>query len=680
MSKPASKRRTSGERAAELTPRRRRIFLLLTILFPFLLLGLLEFGLRIADYGGDLRLVVKRQMGGKSFYSINRAVGRRYFAQAGTIIPEPADDVFEIVKRKNTKRIFCLGESTMAGFPYEFNTTAPGFLRDRLQNLLPQYNIEVINVGLSAVGSFVVLDFMDELMDYEPDLVVLYLGHNEFYGAYGVGSRVAMSGSPTLTRFAIGLLKFKTFLLLRDAYFAVREAITPSRRPPENATLMGQVVGEQIIPYKSPLYEQARITYRENLERIIAAAARRNVPIVVSTLVSNLKDHPPFESVFADGASDDVKASWQTCMHAGDSLVAHHELTAAIEQYRRAAELDTMNAEAFFKLGRTLYEASRFDEARRALTRAKDLDALRFRMTEEFQDELLRICSALGAAVSRVDSSFAANSPHGIVGNELVLEHLHPNINGYFLMAKTWCQTIMANGMLVPPTDWRIDRNKTDLEYLQLSTASPFDSVVGKLKIDLLMQKWPFKKGEQPFTFTPKTIVEEIAYRYVQGAVAWSDARYALAEAYAAAGEFERARNECLAVSKVIPFSYNPLLRVADYYAREGRMVEAKAAYWRCVTTEDNPFGRMKLGWRYLEEEKPDSALQQLRLAFEVNEHAPDRLSAQGAASGRYLLAVAYAKLGNITEAKLQLERSLAIQPDDADARELLRQLNSLRR
>jgi tetratricopeptide (TPR) repeat protein len=679
MSKHRTKRRVSSQQptqgATELSPSRRRIFLILTILFPFLLLGLLEAVLRVADYGGDLRLVIKRQVGGKTFYSINRAVARRYFAQAGTIIPEPADDVFEIEKRKNTKRIFCLGESTMAGFPYEFNTTAPSFLRDRLHTLLPQYNIEVINVGLSAVGSFVVLDFIGELMDYEPDLFIVYVGHNEFYGAYGAGSRVAMSGSPSLTRLALRMLQFKTFLFLRDVYLAIGQHLSSSKSPAADATLMGQMVGEQIIPYKSPLYEQARATYRENLERILAIAQAHGVPIVVSTLVSNLKDHPPFKSLAAEHTDERTKKTWEECIRRGDSLSNVGALPAAIAQYRQAVQLDTMNAEAFFKLGRTLYDAGHFDEANAALTRAKDLDALRFRATEEFQNELLRVCSERRVVVSRVDSAFAANSPHGIVGNTLVLEHLHPNIKGYFLMAKTWWRTIMESDVLVPRSEWRLDRDETDAGYMQLSTASAFDSTVGALKIALLMRKWPFQNVEQPFTFTPSNVMEEIAYRYVQGRMAWSDARYALAEAYAQAGEFDRARNECMAVSKVIPFSYNPLLRVADYYAREGKMQEAKAAYWHCVNTEENPFGRMKLGWRYLEEEKPDSALQQLLRAFQVNEHTHDKLTLQGQASGRYLLAVAYAKLGNLTEARNQLERALAIQPDYADARELLEHL-----
>ncbi|MER3524469.1 MAG: hypothetical protein C4326_10495 [Ignavibacteria bacterium] len=672
--------RTAREQANNLSISRRRVFFILTILFPFVLLAILESLLRLIDYGGDLHLVVERKLGDKVFYSINRSVARRYFAQAGTIVPEPADDLFEIVKSKNTKRIFCLGESTMAGFPYEFNATAPSFLRDRLQTLLPHYKIEVINVGLSAVGSFVVLDFIDELMAYEPDLFILYVGHNEFYGAFGAASRVALGGSSFLTRTALMLLRFKIVLLARDLYVAMRNLFTPSHSASDNATLMGQMVGEQGIRYGNPLYQRTHEAYMENLERILDAAQSHRVPILVSTLVSNLKDHPPFQSVFAEHADERTKAEWRRLLDMADSLAERRHFTEAIALYRKASLLDTMHAETFFKLARLLYAASRFDEAKEAFLRAKDLDALRFRMSEEFQRDLMRICTERGVALARPDSSFAVHSPHGIVGNELILEHLHPTIAGYFLMAKTWCRTLISSRLLVPQNEWRFDLDTSDVEYLRRSTVSAFDSTVGRLKVELLMRKWPFQRVDQPWTFSPHSPVEDLAYRYIQGRIGWSDARYALAEAYAKQGRFEQARNECLAVWKVIPFSYNPLLRVGDYYAREGKMAEAKATYWRCVQTEDNPFGRMKLGWRYLEEEKPDSALQQLLLAFQVNERFHDKLTLQGAATGRYLLGVAYAKIGNISEAQHQLERAIAIQPEYADAQELLQQLKALHR
>ena len=245
---------------APLSPGRRYLFGAIVAMVPVLTFVGLELALRAGGYGGDLRLVTQRTVGNHEYHVINRKVGRRYFAQAGTVVPEPAEEMFEIQKSPRTLRIFCLGESTMAGFPYEFHATAPGFLRDRLQLLLPSHKIEVVNVGLSAVSSFVVLDFIEELSDYQPDLFIVYLGHNEFYGVYGAGSTVSGGRAPWVNRLTIRLLKFRTFLLLRDAagWLAGRFARDSAG---DARTLMAQVAGDKLIPYGSPVYEQARATY-----------------------------------------------------------------------------------------------------------------------------------------------------------------------------------------------------------------------------------------------------------------------------------------------------------------------------------------------------------------------------------------------------------------------------------
>jgi len=671
--------REKRETPTPLSPLRRKVFTLTLVLFPLLVLGVVEIALRIFHYDGDLELVSKRTIGGKEFYSINRFVARRYFAQAGTTVPEPADDTFEMHKQQNTKRIFCLGESTMAGFPYEFNATAPGFLRDRLKALFPHNTIEVINVGLSAVGSFVVLDFMEELMNYEPDLFIIYLGHNEFYGAYGVGSKVAIRGGAGLTRLTLRLLKFKTFLLLRDAYVRILSRFSPPASNRDTGTLMQQMASEKTIPLHSPLYHEAQRIYEDNLKRIIREAHEKGIPVLFSTLVSNLKDHPPFVSVFDEQTTDTRREEWRRLMAAGENAMTHRHVDSAATLFSAATLVDSANASGFFKLGTALYAQEKFDAARDAFVKAKDRDALRFRATEEFQNILIKTCNALHVPLARVDSAFAANSPHGIVGNELVLEHLHPNIEGYFLMAKTIAATLRRERLFGSEADWNEAPTLSDSVMMEESAVTDFDRLVGTLKIEFLKHRWPFVGTTQPYEFHPGTPVEEIALRYARQEIAWSDARYRLAEYYAGIHRFDRARSECRAVSKVIPFSYNPLLRVADYYLMEGKKEEAKRAYWTCVQTEDNPFARMNLGWRYLDEEKPDSALRQLQIAFEVNETFHDKLTPQGLAGGRYLLAVAYAKLGNFDEAKRQAEHALALQPGYAEARELLEQLNRVR-
>jgi tetratricopeptide (TPR) repeat protein len=661
--------------SSALSARKRRAFTAVIILFPILLIVLSELLLRYFQYGGNLALVTTKRQGGKEYYCINRSVARRYFAHAGTVIPEPADDVFEIRKASNTKRIFCLGESTMAGFPYEFQATAPGFLRDRLDVLLPQFNIEVINVGLSAVGSYVVKDFVDEIVNYEPDLFIIYVGHNEFYGAYGIGSTVAIKGGSWLTRFTLSLLKFKTFLVLRDGYALLQSRLTTETQRGD-ATLMEQMVGSQSIPYRSEPYQKAREVYRENIESIIETAQSHRIPIMFSTLVSNIRTQPPFESVFKPDLAEAQRRQWSVYVASGDSAVAAGNYERAKLTYEAAARVDTLNAEPYFKLGRSFLKLGDYDGARAAFIRAKDLDALRFRVTEEFQQDLLDICRSHHVPVARVDSSFDVNSPNGLVGSELILEHLHPNIDGYFLMAKTFCSASAQNNLLGDSHDWHWELDKSDSAYLDLSTVSEFDRLAGKVKVDLLTHKWPFVKEVNDYQFKPGSAEEAIVYNYIQKKTAWSDARYDLAQFYASSKKFELARRECLAVAKVIPFSYQPLLRIADYFRNEGKQQEAQAAYRHCYEVEDNPFARMKLAIIFLEEDNPSEAAGQISTAFALEENGPYKLPAAAAASGRYLLGVAFAQMGKVSEARENLQRALVIEPTFEDARSLLQQLS----
>lgn len=667
-------KKTNPIQAPPLSPTKRRAFTLIMLLLPLLLLVATEFILRGIEYGGNLDLVIKRSVGGKEFYSINRGVAKRYFAQSVSTVPEPAEDLFEIKKSKKTKRIFCLGESTMAGFPFEFHATAPSFMKDQLQVLLPEYNIEVINVGLSAVGSYVVKDFMDELNRYEPDLYVVYVGHNEFYGAYGVGSSVAVKGGAWMTRLTVRLLKFKTFLALRDGYAWLQRTLwSPASK--SGATLMGEMVGDQAIPYGSELYNNARQVYRDNLNVIIETARSQDVQVIFSSLVSNIKTQAPFVSIFDPNTTEQQKQLWHRLVSEGDSLCSVSDTIHAIEAYRQATATDTLNATAFFKLGTCLYAAQQFGEAKSALRRAKDLDGLRFRMSEDFENDLSEVCNKSGVTLSLPDSSFEAASPHGIIGNELILEHLHPNIRGYSLMAKTWTASILQHGFLTPREEWKLANDKSDEEYMDLSTVSEFDETVGRIKVELLMHKWPFQTGAVDSKFTPANPVDGIAFEYVRGRVAWSDARYKLGGYYAGQKQYALARKECLAVAKVLPFSYQPLFKVADYYREEGKTEEAKAAYLHCIEVENNPFARMKLAIILLEEDKLNDAIAEIGRALDVERKGPHKFQAGAASSAHYLLGVAFAKQSKFQEARTNLLYAISINPGNAEAKSLLERL-----
>ena len=87
-----------------------------------------------------------------------------------------------------TLRIIVQGGSTAAGWPYGFGASLAGMLQQRLQATLPRRNIEVITTAMTAVNSYTLMDFAEEIIAQQPDAVLIYAGHNEYLGVLGVGS------------------------------------------------------------------------------------------------------------------------------------------------------------------------------------------------------------------------------------------------------------------------------------------------------------------------------------------------------------------------------------------------------------------------------------------------------------------------------------------------------------
>ena len=196
--------------------RKKTTFRIVLVLIPFLLFGIIELTLRAFGYADDLNLITTVERNGQQYYTINQLVGKRYFGKDRLYYRKGSHDFFEVNKSPKTVRVFCLGASTTAGFPYEYNAIPSEFLKARLVAALPGKNIEVIKTAIAATNSFTVDEFAKELIMYKPDLFVVYMGQNEFYGVYGVGSAISIGKNRSLIKTYLWLEQFKTFLLLKN--------------------------------------------------------------------------------------------------------------------------------------------------------------------------------------------------------------------------------------------------------------------------------------------------------------------------------------------------------------------------------------------------------------------------------------------------------------------------------
>ncbi|MFZ5516125.1 MAG: tetratricopeptide repeat protein [Candidatus Zhuqueibacterota bacterium] len=651
---------------------KKSIFSGIMVLLPFLFLFLFEISLRVFRYGDDLNLVLVREANGEKFYQLNENVAKRYFIRTPAhLIPQLYPQKFEYNKSPRTVRIFLLGGSTMAGFPFELNARINSLLRDRLFHFYPGKEFEVINVGLSAINSYTVMEFVDELVKYEPDLFIFYLGHNEFYGAFGAGSVERLGKIPAITRTYLNLRKLRTFHLLRNIYAAISASTRSAPDQPSNRTLMASMADKKSIAFGSSDYRLAHANFEKNMSRIFATCQSNDVPVLMSTITSNLRGQPPFISLFSDSLSEASKARWNTFFRYGGTYKKEGRWVLALSSFEDAKAIDAMPAQLHFEMGECVLGLGDSATVREYFVRARDLDGLRFRASSDINAIIRKLCTQRKIPLVDTDAAFAGQSPRGIIGNELISEHLHPNFNGYFLMAKTLAQAIDEFNFFGTQAQ---NLHLTDDFFADYSRVTLIDRAIGDKKIEQLTSGWPYSKkvtATIPADPQTATMVELLVSQYSSQQISWNEAHNRLAGYYGDRGMFPQAVNEYQAVIKVVPENYFPYFKIGNLFFIQNQ--HDLAEQWFNLAFKLNSGGAFipaKLGMVYLMKKDYASAVSNFQQALSLDKKQ-NQLSNDEKILAHYYLAVSYVSTKQPALAKAELEQVLRLDPSHANARQL---------
>ncbi len=657
------------------------IFTAVMMLFPLLFLIGLEIILRAVNYGGDLDLVLSRDIRGTTYCYLNKKVAKRFFSHQDIHVPDARTAVFKKYKSPNTYRIFCLGGSTTAGFPYEFNATFPSLVKDRLDVMFPQKNIEVINVGISAINSYSVLDFTKELAKYDPDLFLIYMGHNEFYGALGIGSTQQIGKNRHWVLFYIKLQKVRLFNLMRDLIGRIGGTFkTSSIKPVQDQTLMAQAVKDRYIGLNSEEYKIAYCYFEKNLQEIIKTAHKAGAQVIISTLVSNLADQQPFGQQFSAATSDLLKAQWQDYFDAGYQFEMAGKSDEALIQYDKAKEIDLVPAMLHFRCARCLHKIGNTDMARKAYIQTKDLDVLRFRASSDFNNIIRQVGGRNNVPVVEMEQIFAPYCLENILDFSLFTDHLHPNFEGYFLMAKAFVAAMAENGCIVPSDRWSEAIQKSDEEFRRMAGVTDLDLEIANQRIRILTSHWPFKQqiilrknsGSDYDNLVEKTVKELFSRKF-----GWNEAHYRIARYLAAKGDYDRAAQEYQAVIKVTPSNYYPYLELGDLLMRQRKFSKAEDVLKKGLTYSTHlPYAYAKLGMLYFFSQRLTQAVEKLEQAIEINKKN-NLFKIDELAGAYYIMSMAYGQLGKIALAKNAINNALKIKPNYPEAKAVLKKLEA---
>ena len=273
-----------------------RIYQAIALAIPFVFFILFEAGLRFFNYGQVVTLFIENPAAPQ--YLLPRPdVVKRYFPQ-GSAAPSVTIETnfFLKDKPKDGIRIIFQGGSTAAGFPFGYGASIAGMLDYRLKQSFPDRPVEVINTALAAVNSYTVLDFVDEIIEQQPDAVLIYAGHNEYLGILGVGSAYTAANSSSATLLYLKLKNLSIFQLLQNLYWQFTKSDIPNNGQ-TSRTFMAKVAKHKNIPFGSELYQQGLAQFDTNMSLVLAKYQAAGIPVFLSSIASNLANQAPFSSI-----------------------------------------------------------------------------------------------------------------------------------------------------------------------------------------------------------------------------------------------------------------------------------------------------------------------------------------------------------------------------------------------
>jgi len=193
-------------------------------------------------------------------------------------------------KPKNEKRIICLGASTTGNYiKYKNNVSTYPIELERLFNKeSPQENIKVINCGFGGwTSAELLINFVLKVFSYEPDIIIIYHGHNDI-PAY-LTPNFEIDYSHSRKNFAFEYSKFRSNRFIPDIPLAIYNFLALIIFKNWNPRIsLGEAISENSPNYESEF--KGLNIYERNLEHIIKICTNSDIHVVLSSFAHFLHE------------------------------------------------------------------------------------------------------------------------------------------------------------------------------------------------------------------------------------------------------------------------------------------------------------------------------------------------------------------------------------------------------
>lgn len=375
-------------------------------------------------------------------------------------------------KPRGVFRIMIAGDSTTVGFPYQPRSSFGLRLRELLAAALPEDRVEVIHLGKTGVSSREVEAIVSAGLTYQPDVMIVYSGQNEFITLPKRPSALTAQVQKVFSRSRVWqAASLYSRLVLGGAALMVLSRGQEKKGP------------DLELPAPPPLsadqYQRALREYRENLKKIVRDCRRAQVPLILCTMAVNLADWAPEFLAYPAGWTTDKQNAAQRLFQQAQSLLDQRRLAevsalivAKPGEFKGYAPLafllgrarlglisalpspdPALPAEANFSSEREALRGLLLSDFRRALSE-ENQNMMSSRAPPEINAIIRETASAPGVWLLDAEREFlgASDLPPGFDWFE---DHCHPNPAGQQLVAVALYNLLRRHDLPVTAADWK---------------------------------------------------------------------------------------------------------------------------------------------------------------------------------------------------------------------------------
>jgi lysophospholipase L1-like esterase len=388
------------------------------------------------------------------------------------LVPSDARLPFQWIrsdKPERALRVAAFGGSAMAGLGHSPNASFSRYLEQMLRKADPSRTIEVLNLGIVALSSAQVRLLVEDVSArYQPDVVLVYSGNNEF---------LEVHAEKYFAKHASWLDRTAGELRRSNLYRVFERMLRRSARDPSIART-SELTAENLRLTQREIVRGVELTpqelaavierYAENIDMIAAAAQAAGAYTVLMTVASNWEWR----------GREDLPADWLEEFAQDADPNPDAEPVAACKRARMLLDrqlddaLPRERSELLFRRAVCARRLGDFTSARSDYRSAMNEDPHLRRALDAANARVREVAAVRGTALIDTIEVLAVRSEHGIIGFDVFYDYVHFTPPGAMWVAAAIFDELTRGGVVEPNTfdanDWvqeaieRLERRKLD--------------------------------------------------------------------------------------------------------------------------------------------------------------------------------------------------------------------------